>query len=79
MALGLELTDPGFDHLVLCEFRARLPAGSAERRVLTQILGACRDAGLLKGGGPARPDSTHMLAAGRTLNRLELIGRCVRR
>jgi transposase len=30
--LGLELTDPGFDHSVLCEFRARLLAGSAEER-----------------------------------------------
>jgi transposase len=77
-ALGLELTDPGFDHSVLCEFRARLLAGSAERRVLTQILDACRDAGLLKGGGPARTDSTHVLAAVRTLNRLELIGETVR-
>lgn len=29
-ALGLELTDPGFDFSVLSEFRARLVAGSAE-------------------------------------------------
>ena len=28
--LGLELTDPGFDHSVLCEFRSRLLEGSAE-------------------------------------------------
>jgi len=32
--LGLELTDPGFDHSVLCEFRARLLKGSAEARLL---------------------------------------------
>src|SRR5215218_1601230 len=31
--LGLELTDPGFDHSVLCEFRSRLLAGSAEERL----------------------------------------------
>ena len=31
--LGLELTDPGFDHSVLCEFRARLLEGSAEERL----------------------------------------------
>src|SRR3954464_3483778 len=30
--LGLELTDPGFDHSVLCEFRSRLLTGSAEER-----------------------------------------------
>src|SRR5262249_22030381 len=29
--LSLELTDPGFDHTVLSEFRSRLVAGSAER------------------------------------------------
>ena len=29
-ALGLELTDPGFDHTVLSEFRARLVAENSE-------------------------------------------------
>jgi transposase len=33
-ALGLELTDAGFDYAVLSEFRARLVAGSAEERLL---------------------------------------------
>src|SRR5213593_4647062 len=32
-ALGLELTDPGFDFSVLCEFRSRLIAGSAQQRL----------------------------------------------
>src|SRR5687767_8936084 len=36
--LGLELTDPGFDHSVLCEFRARLLEGSAEERLLGRWL-----------------------------------------
>jgi transposase len=31
-ALGLELTDPGFDHTVLSEFRSRLVHGRAELR-----------------------------------------------
>src|SRR5262249_12058418 len=30
-ALGLELTDPGFDHTVLSEFRSRLVQNQAER------------------------------------------------
>src|SRR4028118_344858 len=30
-ALGMELTDPGFDYSVLCEFRDRLIQGQAER------------------------------------------------
>ena len=33
-ALGLELTDPGFDFSVLCEFRARLIAGRLEQGLL---------------------------------------------
>ena len=36
-ALGLELTDPGFDASVLCEFRARLVEGGAEERLLTGV------------------------------------------
>ena len=31
-ALSLELTDPGFDHTVLSEFRTRLVAQTAEER-----------------------------------------------
>src|SRR5919106_4718278 len=36
--LGLELTDPGFDHSVLCEFRSRLLTGGAEERVFDAVL-----------------------------------------
>jgi transposase len=41
-ALGLELTDAGFDDSVLSEFRARLVAGSAEGRLLAVLLAAVR-------------------------------------
>src|SRR2546425_6014139 len=37
-ALGLELTDPGFDFSVLCEFRARLVTGGAEQLLLDALL-----------------------------------------
>jgi transposase len=33
-ALGLDLTDPGFDATVLCEFRKRLLEGGAEHLLL---------------------------------------------
>src|SRR3954468_22695572 len=46
-ALGLELTDEGFDHSVLCEFRARLVDGGSEHRVLDAVLDAARRTGLL--------------------------------
>src|SRR5687767_14627593 len=45
--LGLELTDPGFDFSVLCEFRDRLLAGSAAALLLDKLLTRCRTMGLL--------------------------------
>jgi hypothetical protein len=47
-ALGLELTDAGFDYSVLSEFRARLVAGSAEGRLLDVLVEACTQQGYLK-------------------------------
>src|SRR3954453_2202015 len=76
--LGLELTDPGFDASVLCEFRARLLEGGAEERLLGKLLEACQARGLLKARGRRRSDTTHVLAAIRTLNRLELVGETLR-
>src|ERR687894_1033631 len=49
--LGLDLTDPGFDASVLCEFRARLVAGGAEARLLGKLLARCQELGLLKARG----------------------------
>jgi transposase len=69
--LGLELTDPGFDASVLCEFRARLLAGNAEERLLEKQLGRCKE--LVQARGRQRTDATHVLASLRTLNRLELL------
>src|SRR5918995_6617999 len=36
--LGLELTDPGFHHTVLSEFRTRLVTGEAEQLLLDTLL-----------------------------------------
>src|SRR6266568_3916544 len=69
-ALSLELTDPGFDHTVLSEFRSRLVAGNAEQRLLDQLLEGCREGGWLKARGRQRTDSTHVLAKIRALNRV---------
>ena len=76
--LGLELTDPGFDASVLCEFRTRLVSGAAEQRLLDRLLTLCRERGLLKARGRQRTDSTHVLAAIRGLNRLECLGETMR-
>jgi transposase len=77
-ALGLELTDPGFDASVLSEFRTRLLAGQAEALLFERLLQRFREAGLLKARGQQRTDSTHVLAAIQTLNRLECVGETLR-
>ena len=77
-ALGLALTDPGFDHTVLSEFRTRLITGKAELLLLDSLLRRLQEQGLVKARGRQRTDSTHVLAAVRTLNRLERVGETMR-
>ncbi|MBK8989687.1 MAG: IS1182 family transposase [Chloroflexi bacterium] len=77
-ALGLEIADPGFDASVLSEFRTRLIEGSAELLLFETMLACLRDKGLLKVRGRMRTDSTHILAAIRSLSRLECIGETIR-
>ncbi len=76
--LALDLADAGFDFSVLCEFRARLLQHKATERLLDRLLDAAREGGLLKARGRSRTDSTHVLAAVRNLNRLELAGETLR-
>src|SRR3989440_744164 len=76
--LGLDLADPGFDGSVLCEFRNRLLAGSAAALLLDKLLARCRTMGLLTVRGQQRTDSTHVLAAIRVMNRLELVAETLR-
>ena len=76
--LGLALEDEGFDFSVLSEFRGRLVAGSLELTVLDLLLERLKELGLVKAGGRARTDSTHVLGRIRGLNRLELAGETVR-
>jgi transposase len=77
-ALRLELADPGFDTSVLSEFRTRLIEGSAESLLLDTVLGWCREQKLLTPRGRQRTDSTHVLAAVRALNQLEVVGETMR-
>jgi transposase len=72
-ALSLELTDPGFDFSVLSEFRDRLLKDDGAERILDSLLQCLRDQNLLQARGTQRTDSTHVLAAVRALNRLELV------
>jgi transposase len=76
--LALDLDDPGFDRSVLCEFRGRLLGNTAVDRLLARVVDAAREDGLLKARGRQRTDSTHVLAAVRSLNRLELAAETLR-
>lgn len=73
-ALALELTDPGFHFSVLQEFRDRLLEADQGRLLLDHFLATCRDRAFVKARGQQRTDATHVLAAIRTLNRLECLG-----
>lgn len=64
--LCLELTDTGFHHSVLSEFRSRLLVHGAERRLFDAIVTVARTRSLLEAGGRQRTDSTHILGAMRT-------------
>jgi transposase len=72
-ALSLELTDPGFDFTLLHDFRQRVLTHEAGQRFLDTLLAACKARGWIKARGTQRTDSTHVLAAIRTLHRLECV------
>jgi transposase len=76
--LSLELTDPGFDFSALAEFRQRLLAGGQEEVLLNTLLHLCRARGYIRERGKQRTDSTHVLAAIRTMNRLECVAETLR-
>lgn len=76
--LGLELTDPGFDFSILSDFRARLIERDAEQRIFDHLLERLNEHGWIKKRGVQRTDSTHVLAAVRRLNRVELLGETLR-
>lgn len=77
-ALSMELTDPGFDFSLLSDFRQRLLQGGLEQHFLDTLLTHLKQRGFLKARGRQRTDSTHVLAAIRTLNRLECVGETLR-
>ena len=71
-ALGLELTDPGFDFTILSDFRKRLVDGDAAQVLLDAMLGVFKERGWRKrtsastdrldpcAGESARHQSTHV-------------------
>lgn len=76
--LGMALGDPGFDYSVLSEFRDRIAEDDRADRLLAVMTERLVEAGLVKTRGRVRTDSTHVLAAVRTLNRPELVAETLR-
>jgi transposase len=76
--LGLPVDDPGFDHTVLAEFRAKVAEAGLEQVALDALLARLAADGLVKAGGKQRTDSAHVTAAVAALNRLEVAGESVR-
>jgi transposase len=77
-ALGLELTDSGFDSSVRRECRTRLVQGSAEEQLFEVMLEHFRTRQLLKARGRQRTDATQVLAKVRALHRRECGGETLR-
>lgn len=77
-ALSLQLSDSGFDYSVLSNFRERLLTTQVQSLLLDRVLELLREKKLLKVRGKQRTDSTHVLAAIRAMNRLELVTETMR-
>ena len=78
ISLSLVMQDAGFHYSVLSEFRGRLIAGGQEEILLQTMLDRFKEKKLLKQRGKQRTDSTHILAAVRCLNQLELVHETLR-
>lgn len=77
-ALALPLTAAPIDPSLLVDFRARLIRGSADLLLFETLLDCFSQHGLLRKRGRVRTDATHVLAAIRTLGRLECLGQTLR-
>ena len=77
-ALSLELSDPGFHYSILSEFRSRLEEQEKGQLLLDAILKIFKAKGWIKAHGQQRTDSTHVLAAVRELDQLEVVGETLR-
>lgn len=62
----------------MSEFRSRLVTHEKSQLLLDEILTIFKDKGWIKGRGQQRTDSTHVLAAARELDQLEVVGETLR-
>ncbi len=76
--LGLETSTAGFDYILLSDFRQHLMDTPARYLLFDLLLAAFTQRGLLMGSGNQRSDSTHVLGAIRTLERIGQVGKTLR-
>jgi transposase len=76
--LALPLDAPPIDSSILSTFRTRLLTGELEHTLFAAVLARFQEAGVLTARGTQRTDSTHVLAAIRTLHRIENVGETLR-
>lgn len=76
--LGLEIDAPALPHSLLSDFRSRLLTGGQAQKLFDTLVELLKEQGWFKGSRRQRTDSTHVLAAIRDLNRLELVGETLR-
>jgi transposase len=76
--LGLEIDAPALSHSVLSEFRDRLLEAGQEQLLFETLVEHLKAQDWFKGQRLKRTDSTHVLAAVRSLNRLEFVGETLR-
>jgi transposase len=67
------LTEPGCDFTLLHDCRGRVLTHEAAQRLLDAFPTTGKARGWIQARGTQRPDSTHVLAALRTLHRLECV------
>jgi transposase len=72
--LGLDLIDSGFDFSVLSQFRTRLVIHDLQGMAFEILLDRLVERGLVTVRGRQRTEATHVVAAVRDLNRLEMVG-----
>jgi transposase len=77
-ALGLELPYGGFHPTTLLHFRQRLVKHKKESIIFDGLVGALREAGLVRKRSKQRVDSTHVLAVVSGMSRLEAVRETLR-
>ena len=79
VALGLPISETGFDHTALCRFRTRLLMNQKHKLIFERFVNLAKEAGIIKENGLQIIDSTHVLGAGAVKDTYALIKGAIRK